>query len=70
MFSRRLWQRSYRIAIQREGMIEDLVRNLSCDNQELQMHCASAIFKVIIQQLLQLHAARFRSSEMERVRNR
>ncbi|KAM9462528.1 outer dynein arm-docking complex subunit 2 [Clarias gariepinus] len=38
-------ERSYRIAIQSEGMIEDLVRNLSCDNQELQMHCASAIFK-------------------------
>ncbi|KAJ8395026.1 hypothetical protein AAFF_G00039770 [Aldrovandia affinis] len=36
---------SYRIAIQTEGMIEDLVKNLSCDNQELQMHCASAIFK-------------------------
>ncbi|XP_053094481.1 outer dynein arm-docking complex subunit 2 [Pangasianodon hypophthalmus] len=38
-------ERSYRIAIQSEGMIEDLVKNLSCDNQELQMHCASAIFK-------------------------
>ncbi|XP_036428210.1 armadillo repeat-containing protein 4 [Colossoma macropomum] len=36
---------SYRIAIQTEGMIEDLVKNLNCDNQELQMHCASAIFK-------------------------
>lgn len=47
MFSRSVWQRSYRIAIQSEGMIEDLVKNLSCDNQELQMHCASAIFKVI-----------------------
>lgn len=44
-----LWslpQSSYRIAIQSEGMIEDLVKNLSCDNEELQMHCASAIFKV------------------------
>ncbi|XP_046709010.1 outer dynein arm-docking complex subunit 2 isoform X2 [Silurus meridionalis] len=38
-------ERSYRIAIQKEGMIEDLVKNLSCDNQELQTHCASAIFK-------------------------
>ncbi|KAK9965583.1 hypothetical protein ABG768_004666 [Culter alburnus] len=38
-------EESYRIAIQTEGMIEDLVKNLSCDNQELQMHCASAIFK-------------------------
>ncbi|XP_005156286.2 outer dynein arm-docking complex subunit 2 isoform X1 [Danio rerio] len=38
-------EKSYRIAIQAEGMIEDLVKNLSCDNQELQMHCASAIFK-------------------------
>ncbi|KAL7856705.1 hypothetical protein SRHO_G00156040 [Serrasalmus rhombeus] len=38
-------ERSYRIAIQTEGMIEDLVKNLNCDNQELQMHCASAIFK-------------------------
>ena len=27
-------------------MIEDLVRNLKSENQELQMHCASAIFKV------------------------
>ncbi|CAB1350268.1 unnamed protein product [Coregonus sp. 'balchen'] len=38
-------QRSYRIAIQTEGMIEDLVKNLNCDNHELQMHCAIAIFK-------------------------
>uniref|UniRef100_A0A4W5P7J7 Outer dynein arm docking complex subunit 2 n=1 Tax=Hucho hucho TaxID=62062 RepID=A0A4W5P7J7_9TELE len=38
-------ERSYRIAIQTEGMIEDLVKNLNCDNHELQMHCASAIFK-------------------------
>ncbi|XP_066521399.1 outer dynein arm-docking complex subunit 2 isoform X1 [Hoplias malabaricus] len=38
-------EESYRIAIQTEGMIEDLVKNLNCDNQELQMHCASAIFK-------------------------
>ncbi|XP_063062971.1 outer dynein arm-docking complex subunit 2 [Engraulis encrasicolus] len=38
-------EKSYRVAIQAEGMIEDLVKNLSCDNQELQMHCASAIFK-------------------------
>lgn len=39
-------QESYRIAIQTEGMIKDLVINLSSDNDELQMHCASAIFKV------------------------
>ncbi|KAJ8278066.1 hypothetical protein GJAV_G00083450 [Gymnothorax javanicus] len=38
-------EESYRTAIQTEGMIEDLVKNLSGDNQELQMHCASAIFK-------------------------
>ncbi|KAK6312566.1 hypothetical protein J4Q44_G00182300 [Coregonus suidteri] len=38
-------ERSYRIAIQTEGMIEDLVKNLNCDNHELQMHCAIAIFK-------------------------
>ncbi|XP_010883915.2 armadillo repeat-containing protein 4 [Esox lucius] len=38
-------ERSYRIAIQTEGMVEDLVKNLSRDNHELQMHCASAIFK-------------------------
>ncbi|XP_075899186.1 outer dynein arm-docking complex subunit 2 isoform X5 [Nelusetta ayraudi] len=36
---------NYRIAIQTEGMIKDLVKNLSSDNDELQMHCASAIFK-------------------------
>ena len=37
---------SYRLAIRTEGMIEDLVKNLRSENQELQMHCASAIFKV------------------------
>ncbi|KAK7112459.1 outer dynein arm-docking complex subunit 2-like [Littorina saxatilis] len=42
---------SYRLAIRTEGMIEDLVGNLKCTspdkpaNPELQMHCASAIFK-------------------------
>ncbi|KAL8616112.1 hypothetical protein ACOMHN_064662 [Nucella lapillus] len=42
---------SYRLAIRTEGMIEDLVKNLKSDNAEkeanpeLQMHCASAIFK-------------------------
>ena len=41
-----LFQASYRLAIRTEGMIEDLVRNLNSENQELQMHCASAIFKV------------------------
>lgn len=39
-------QESYRIAIQTESMIKDLVENLSSDNDELQMHCANAIFKV------------------------
>ncbi|XP_067434300.1 outer dynein arm-docking complex subunit 2 [Thunnus thynnus] len=38
-------EESYRIAIQTEGMIKDLVENLSSDNDKLQMHCASAIFK-------------------------
>lgn len=38
-------QHSYRLAIRTEGMIEDLVKNLNSENQELQMHCASAIFK-------------------------
>lgn len=42
---------SYRLAIRTEGMIEDLVKNLKNSNPdkqanpELQMHCASAIFK-------------------------
>ncbi|NXM97107.1 ARMC4 protein, partial [Sylvia borin] len=36
---------SYRLAIRTEGMIEDLVKNLSSEHEELQMHCASAIFK-------------------------
>uniref|UniRef100_A0A3Q3VZX0 Uncharacterized protein n=1 Tax=Mola mola TaxID=94237 RepID=A0A3Q3VZX0_MOLML len=36
---------SYRTAIQTDGMIKDLIRNLSSNNDELQMHCASAIFK-------------------------
>ncbi|MBN3311717.1 ARMC4 protein, partial [Atractosteus spatula] len=38
-------EQSYRTAIQAEKMIEDLVKNLNSENQELQMHCASAIFK-------------------------
>lgn len=41
-------QESCRIAIQKEGMIKDLVKNLSSDNDELQMHCVSTIFKVTI----------------------
>lgn len=45
-----LLQESYRVAIQTEGMIKDLVKNLSSDNDELQMHCASAIFKVAVVQ--------------------
>ncbi|NXK93386.1 ARMC4 protein, partial [Formicarius rufipectus] len=36
---------SYRLAIRTEGMIEDLVKNLSSQHEELQMLCASAIFK-------------------------
>ncbi|KAG9476490.1 hypothetical protein GDO78_003176, partial [Eleutherodactylus coqui] len=36
---------SYRLAIKTEKMIEDLVKNLNSENQELQMHCARAIFK-------------------------
>ena len=39
-------QSSYRLAIRTEGMIYDLVKNIKSENQELQMHCASAIFKV------------------------
>jgi armadillo repeat-containing protein 4 len=33
------------LAIRTEGMIEDLVKNLKSSNNELQMHCANAIFK-------------------------
>ncbi|XP_032093944.1 armadillo repeat-containing protein 4 [Thamnophis elegans] len=36
---------SYRLAIKHEKMIENLVKNLNSDKEELQMHCASAIFK-------------------------
>ncbi|OXB57377.1 hypothetical protein ASZ78_014035, partial [Callipepla squamata] len=36
---------SYRLAIRTEGMIENLVKNLSSKDEELQMLCASAIFK-------------------------
>ena len=36
---------SYRAAIRQSGMVQDLVTNLHCNNEELQMHCASAIFK-------------------------
>ncbi|KFQ21458.1 Armadillo repeat-containing protein 4, partial [Mesitornis unicolor] len=36
---------SYRLAIRTGGMIENLVKNLNNEHEELQMHCASAIFK-------------------------
>uniref|UniRef100_H3CTI2 Outer dynein arm docking complex subunit 2 n=1 Tax=Tetraodon nigroviridis TaxID=99883 RepID=H3CTI2_TETNG len=36
---------SCRAAIQTEGIIQDLVTNLSRNNDELQMYCANAIFK-------------------------
>uniref|UniRef100_A0A3B4WEY1 Outer dynein arm docking complex subunit 2 n=1 Tax=Seriola lalandi dorsalis TaxID=1841481 RepID=A0A3B4WEY1_SERLL len=46
------------IAIQTEGMINDLVKNLNSDNDELQMHCASAIFKVpVFHTVFQKHKA-------------
>ena len=35
----------YRKLIRKEGMIEDFVKGLSNESEELQMHCASAIFK-------------------------
>ncbi|XP_064389412.1 outer dynein arm-docking complex subunit 2-like [Halichondria panicea] len=40
-----LLQSSYQGLIQSEGMLGHLVRGLKTDNQELQKHCASAIFK-------------------------
>ncbi|NXX22472.1 ARMC4 protein, partial [Podargus strigoides] len=36
---------SFKLAIKTEGMIENLVKNLSSEHEELQMHCARAIFK-------------------------
>ncbi|XP_014775179.2 outer dynein arm-docking complex subunit 2 [Octopus bimaculoides] len=36
---------SYRAAIHSEGMIEDLVKNLKSQNEELKTYCALAIFK-------------------------
>ena len=35
-------------------MIEDLVKNLKLSNQELEMHCANAIFKVILKVFFQI----------------
>ena len=37
-------EKSYCMAIQAEGMVEDFVSNLLNDNMELRKHCASAIF--------------------------
>jgi len=42
-------EQSYRLAIRTEGMIVDLVRGLQSENQTLQMHCASAIFKCAVE---------------------
>ncbi|XP_059095176.1 outer dynein arm-docking complex subunit 2-like isoform X1 [Tigriopus californicus] len=39
-------EKSYCLAMQSEGMIEDLVRNLSNPNPKLKMLCASAIFRL------------------------
>ncbi|KAM8882392.1 outer dynein arm-docking complex subunit 2 isoform 1-T1 [Synchiropus picturatus] len=38
-------EEKYRSAVQTEAMIKDLVKNLSSDCKELQMSCATAIFK-------------------------
>ncbi|XP_032872079.1 outer dynein arm-docking complex subunit 2 [Amblyraja radiata] len=38
-------EQSYSLAIRTENMIKDLVRNLSSGSEELQTHCARAIFK-------------------------
>ena len=38
-------EKSYCMAIQAEGMVEDFVSNMLNDNIELRKHCASAIFK-------------------------
>ena len=38
-------EKSYCMAIQQEGMVEDFVSNMLNDNIELRKHCASAIFK-------------------------
>uniref|UniRef100_A0A8C2Z1T1 Outer dynein arm docking complex subunit 2 n=1 Tax=Cyclopterus lumpus TaxID=8103 RepID=A0A8C2Z1T1_CYCLU len=38
-------EESCRMAIQTKDMIKDLLKNLRSDNDELQIHCASAIFK-------------------------
>ena len=46
-------EQSYRLAIRTEGMVEDLVNNLKSENPELQMHCASAIFKVVLKYVWQ-----------------
>ena len=39
-------QPMYQELIRSEGMVQNLVRGLKMENQELQKHCASAIFKV------------------------
>ena len=36
----------YRQAFQRERIMEDIVRHLTTENEELQIYCASAIFRV------------------------
>ncbi|CAG5895551.1 unnamed protein product [Menidia menidia] len=41
-------EENYRTAIHTEGMVKDLVKNLSSNNDELQMHCSSAIFKCAV----------------------
>ncbi|XP_054621369.1 outer dynein arm-docking complex subunit 2 isoform X1 [Dunckerocampus dactyliophorus] len=38
-------EESCKAAIQTEGMIKDLVQNLSIDNDELRIHCANVIFQ-------------------------
>ncbi|XP_026463592.1 armadillo repeat-containing protein gudu, partial [Ctenocephalides felis] len=38
-------EHSYQLAIRTEGMVPDIVKYLSSDDRELQMHCASCLFK-------------------------
>ena len=39
-------EKSYCIAMQNEGLMEDLVRHLSTSSEQLKMLCANAIFRL------------------------
>lgn len=48
MIDKMLFQNDFQIALQNEGMMKDVVKYLSNENDEIKKHCAVIIYKVCL----------------------